>query len=278
MESALAEPQIERDYDVLAGIGVTMAEIVADWMVASGEAAAKADPAPITIAYGAEDKLAYELFLPRGRPRGAVIFLHGGFWVQGSKDSVLFPQRAFTDAGLCYAAVSYGLAPRFTLDGLIANVEAAARDLAGRAAGLGIDTDRIVLIGHSAGAYLAAALACSERRPFTPIGSLLISGLFDLRDVHALTRIEKLGVTAQDAERLSIDGGDLVGKGRTILAVGEVEPAGFQRQTANFARQLSDAGQMPRMLSMPGCNHFSVARELGFPGSTLAREVVDLFG
>jgi arylformamidase len=273
----MVDPQLEADYDVLAGIGATMPEIVADWIAASRAAVADANPAPLSISYGDDDGLTYDVFLPQGKPRGAVLFLHGGFWVQGNKDSVLFPQSTFTAAGLSYVAVTYGLAPRYTLDGLVTNVEAAARSFAERAPQWEIDTGRIALIGHSAGGYLAAALACSDRRAFTPLGSLLVSGLFDLRRIHALARIEALALGAADAARLSIGGGDLVGKGEITLAVGGTEPAGFQRQTADLARALADAGVPPRIVAMPGCDHFSIARELGRPESTLAAQVIRLF-
>ena len=273
----MVDPQLEADYDVLADIGTTMPEIVADWMAASRKAVANACPPPLSLPYDTDDGLAYDLFRPQGKPRGAVLFFHGGFWVQGNKDSVLFPQHAFTQAGLCYAAVTYGLAPRFTLDGLVANVEAAAHSFVEHAPEWGVDIGRIVLIGHSAGGYLAAALACSERRAFTPLGSLLISGLFDLRPIHALARIEMLALDAADAARLSIDGGRLADKGAVMMAVGGAEPAGFQRQTVDLADALSDAGAPPRLIPMPGCDHFSIARELGHPNSTLAAEVIRLF-
>jgi len=272
----VTDTRLEADYDVLANARGTMPEIAADWFAAS-EQASEDLAGKQTISYGGDDGLAYDVIRPEGSPRGAVIFLHGGFWVQGNKDSVLFPHANFTKAGLYYVAVTYGLAPRYTLDELVANVEAAAQSFGELAPLLGIDIGRVALIGHSAGAYLAAALVISERRPFRPLGSLLVSGLFDLRAIRNLNRIEKVGLSEADAERLTIDGTALAGEGEVILAIGSREPAGFQLQTATLAQELRQGGASPQTIVGPDCDHFSIAREMSEPGSELAKAVLRLF-
>jgi arylformamidase len=253
-----------------------MAEIAAEWLSASKQAVAAAHDV-ITINDDEYEDLAYDIYLPEGRPRGAVMFFHGGFWVQGSKEMVAFPLRGFAPAGICYVAVTYGLAPRYSLEGLIGNVEKAAASFASMAPSLGIGTDRIALAGHSAGAFLAAALAKSPRRAFAPIGNVLISGLFDLRPIRRLQRTRCLALNETEAARLSISGRQLAEAGRCVLAVGSVEPSGFQRQTDDLYRGLVEAGGSPFCLKMTGENHFSIARALGDPASKLVEETCRLF-
>src|SRR5690606_39087767 len=101
--AGMANPVIEADYDVLAASGRAMAEIVADWRAASARAAAAAHDMR-TVCYDNHDGLSYDIYLPAGRPRGAVLFFHGGFWVQGSKEVVAFPFLGFAPANICYVA------------------------------------------------------------------------------------------------------------------------------------------------------------------------------
>jgi arylformamidase len=272
----VAKAQIEDDYDVLASAGMTIAEIGNDWLSASRTAVAAAPSEVRTVSYGSDPKLAYDVIRPEGTPRGAIIFLHGGFWVQGSKETVLFPHIPFTHAGLCYVAVTYGLAPSYTLSQMVGNVESAAQSFGELAPSLGVNTSRIVVAGHSAGGYLASALVRTSRCNFRPLGCLSISGLFDLTNIRELKRLAALDLGADEAQRLSISGADLAGKSKMILAVGSGEPAGFQRQTMTMDRQLREAGDAPRYVPVPG-NHFTATRRLGDLDSVLVREVLQLF-
>jgi arylformamidase len=272
----MTDASVESDYDVQAAPGRPVAEIVAEWLAASQQAAAMAHDV-ITVCYDEHNGLAYDIYLPPGRPRGAVMFFHGGFWVQGSKEVVAFPLLGFAPANICYVAVTYGLSPRYSLKEMMTNVERAAVSFASRAPSLGIDLEKIALAGHSAGAFLAAALAKSPRQAFQPIGNLLISGLFNLRPVRHLERIRSLKLRQSEAVRHSITGQQLVGKGQSILAVGDRESPGFRRQTDDLYRELLAADASPRYFVMPGDDHFSIARALGDPASTLVAETCRLF-
>ncbi|MFC3712913.1 alpha/beta hydrolase [Sphingoaurantiacus capsulatus] len=272
----MSDPRLEADYDVMSGVAASMPDIVAEWVAASRTAVAVA-PSRHTVAYGNAPGLAYDVFFPTGRLRGALIFLHGGFWVQGNKDAVAFPAPCFTKAGIAYISVTYGLAPAHSLDAIIANVEAAAASIAAEALGWGLALDRIAVVGHSAGAYLAAALTASPRRPFDPLATQLISGLFDLTAIAELGKIKALALSADDCRRLSISGAALAGANNVVLAVGSTEPAGFQAQTRSFYAAAKAAGSSVSLLTTPGDDHFSIARALGDPNGMLTRRSLAFF-
>ncbi len=97
-----------------------------------------------------------------------MVVIHGGSWVHGNRldDGT---KRWLNDwlAGLGYAVASidYRLSPQFKWPAQRDDLLAAVRFLREHAAALGIDPDRLVLVGRSAGAQMATAAAYAEVIP-----------------------------------------------------------------------------------------------------------------
>jgi acetyl esterase/lipase len=117
---------------------------------------------PHDIAYGPDPRHRLDLYLPEGavaKPRKTIVFIHGGGWRRGNKDRYHFVGRAFAEAGYVVVLINYRLYPQVRFP---AFVEDAARAVAWVHANVrryGGDPERIFLIGHSAGAHIAALLA-----------------------------------------------------------------------------------------------------------------------
>ena len=117
------------------------------------------------IAYGAEPRQALDLYLPDETRPGAplVVFFYGGDWSSGAKGDYLFLAQALTAQGHPVAVPDYRLYPQvrfpaFVEDG--AEAVARARDALARIEGR---RRPVVLMGHSAGAQIAALLALDDR-------------------------------------------------------------------------------------------------------------------
>jgi arylformamidase len=109
------------------------------------------------LTYGPEPRQGLELFT-RGKGRAPlIVYLHGGGWSAGSpKDGARGAQADhFTSRGFAYATVAYRYVPTVTVEQQLADV---ARALAFLRRQSGVEGDRIVLIGHSSGAHMAALL------------------------------------------------------------------------------------------------------------------------
>ena len=93
-----------------------------------------------------------------------VVFVHGGSWQRGDKRG---GERGhpgiFTQAGYAYASVNYRLLQYGRPEIAAGDIAAAIAYLRARAELLNVDPDRIVLMGHSAGAHLAALTALDTR-------------------------------------------------------------------------------------------------------------------
>jgi acetyl esterase len=125
-------------------------------------------PAPVgeivdrTIA-GPGGRLRVRFYRPAGsvaRLLPTVLYFHGGGWVIGSLEAYDLPCRFFcARSGCAVVAVDYRRAPEHKFPAGIDDAVAAFRWLATEGTALGIDPDRIVVAGDSAGGTLATVVA-----------------------------------------------------------------------------------------------------------------------
>ena len=120
-----------------------------------------------TLHYGADPAQSLTLWRARGvsGPVALIVFVHGGGWSRGSKDNATGRWKAehFPGEGYAFATIDYRLVPDATVEDEAADVAHALKALIDRAASLGIDPARVVLMGHSAGAHLVALVGTDDR-------------------------------------------------------------------------------------------------------------------
>ena len=128
-------------------------------LVALGDTArSQPFPAMETFTYkvaGAEIKA--DVYRPgRGRVTPAILWLHGGGLIFGSRTGLTAWQRdEYLAAGYTVIAADYRLAPQTKLVGILADLTDVHAWAIANAGALGIDPTRIGVVGHSAGGYLA---------------------------------------------------------------------------------------------------------------------------
>jgi acetyl esterase/lipase len=93
--------------------------------------------------------------------RPAIVFFFGGGWKNGSHRQFTSQAEYFASRGLVCATADYRVANQHktTPDACVEDAKSAMRYVRGHAAELGVDPDRIVAAGGSAGGHLAAAVA-----------------------------------------------------------------------------------------------------------------------
>ena len=119
-------------------------------------------PPDLTFAYGGHPRHVLDYWRAQGAtaPAPLIFFVHGGAWCEGDKalDTGYWKAKHFPEAGYALASINYRLVPHATVEQQAEDTAAALRALVGRAAELGFDAHRIVMMGHSAGAHLVALL------------------------------------------------------------------------------------------------------------------------
>ena len=111
--------------------------------------------------YGDDPAQFGELHLPEGAPRGVVVVIHGGFWLQqydytlGTPLAESLAEQGWAAWNLEYRRVGGGGGTPETFDDVAAGID--------RLADLDLDLSTVVALGHSAGGHLAAWAAARSR-------------------------------------------------------------------------------------------------------------------
>ena len=101
---------------------------------------------------------------PGAEKRMATIHLHGGGFTGGSKDALAERIRPFAARGYLAIAAQYRLAGQAKWPSQIEDVKAAVRWARANAKSLGIEPERIAIVGYSAGGHLALMAAGTQNR------------------------------------------------------------------------------------------------------------------
>lgn len=100
---------------------------------------------------------------PSGSMLPVVLWVHGGGWTQGSKNEVDQKPKAFVERGFVFVPINYRFVPHVTMDTIVRDVAKSVGWVHANISRYGGDPNRVFLMGHSAGAQLAALL-CTDTR------------------------------------------------------------------------------------------------------------------
>ncbi|MCY0386118.1 alpha/beta hydrolase [Robbsia sp. Bb-Pol-6] len=239
-------------------------------------------PSPdATFRYGGAASQKAELFLPEGNgPFPVVVLLHGGCW--NSQYQGLTQLRAlaaaFASQGIAVWNVEYRRVDEAGggYPGTYRDVDAAIDLLVKTAPDVGIDTRRVVAVGHSAGAQLALWAAARARIPAgsplavtnpLPISHVVtLGGLLDLRrDADAIRDACGLDVAAltgtPDAARTDVyadtSPAAMLPTGIATVAINGAEDGVAPPELARrYAARATQAGDRVRTIVIPDAGHF----------------------
>ena len=250
-------------------------------MVARTEIA-RADPAitsRIDIAYGTRPRQRLDLYHPASAQNSVLpclVFIHGGFWQEGDKSVSGFAAKTFCDLGWAYVSIGYTLTPHISLTALTEEIYQALACLNTNASGWGIDPQRIVLAGHSAGGHLAACVLADvlDRGIGDRLaGTVLISGVFELAPIAKSYVNDMAGIDAREMQILSPLRHVPASDTPVHVLIGAEEPEAFHLQS-DVLRDVW-APHLSQLTShvAPGRDHFDVLEELNDPTSPTMRAI-----
>jgi acetyl esterase/lipase len=113
------------------------------------------------VAYGDGPRRKLDVYAPADAagPLPVIVFIYGGSWATGDKDDYEFLGAALASRGFVTVVSDYRLVPEVRFPSFVEDCAAAVRWVSDHGAEYGGDERRIVLVGHSAGAYNAMMLA-----------------------------------------------------------------------------------------------------------------------
>lgn len=117
------------------------------------------------IPYGALPRQRLDVYQgkPRPAPSPVIVFFYGGSWKRGDRNDYEFVGEALTRRGFTVVVPDYRLYPDVRFPDFVKDAARAVRWTADNIGGFGGDPKRIFVMGHSAGAHIAALLALDAR-------------------------------------------------------------------------------------------------------------------
>jgi len=159
-------------FAVLPLAAQTFRERLQEMRDASRQPAARAPTLPAgarsvrDVSYGTDPRQRYDVYLPAQPQRAPVIlFVHGGGWANGNKDNpgVVENKAAYwLPKGYVLVSINYRMRPDTAPIAQARDVARALADVQKRAPSWNADPANVMLMGHSAGAHLAALVGASS--------------------------------------------------------------------------------------------------------------------
>jgi arylformamidase len=245
----------------------------------------------VIVSYGQHARQQLD-FTPAGRLNAPlVVFLHGGAWAFGDKRMAAHMASHFHNRGYAFAAVNYRLVPEVTPRQQAEDVAAAIASLRQDATLLRIDPDRLLVIGHSAGAHLAALVGtdpsylAAHRVPVSALsGIVLLDGAgYDVPSQMAragpiLGRMYRRAFGEDPAFQALVSPtrhAAAPNAARFLIFHISSRPDDSGAQSVRLAEALRAAGTPAEVVSVEG-THAQIFREFGRPGHR-ATEGTDAF-
>jgi acetyl esterase/lipase len=156
------------------------------------------------ISYGAHPENVLDIFVPANAPakqRCGVLAIHGGGWVNGTRDGAVQTLVVpWLSQGCVVANVEYRLAKSATAPAAVADVLEAARFFQQNARRWAVDRSRIIATGTSAGGHLALMVGLTPKSanlgPKSDVAAVVnFYGITDVEDQLGGPNMQKYAVT-----------------------------------------------------------------------------------
>jgi acetyl esterase/lipase len=230
------------------------------------------------VAFGPDPRQRLDVYAPpkpRGEARGApapvAVFFYGGSWDSGRRQDYNWIGRALAARGFVTVIADYRLYPAARFPAFLEDGALAVRWAVDHAGQFGGDPGRVVLIGHSAGAYNAAMLALDSRyltaagvdpRRIRAFAGL--SGPYDFLPLTDPIAIRTFG-EAQDLPATQPTAFARSDAPAAFLATGEKDTYVFPRNTVALAKALRSVGAPVEERHYPELTHISMVLSLSRP-------------
>lgn len=256
-------------------------------------AAAQRTPFPdgtAEIAYGGDPRQRLD-FTPAARPGAPlVLFVHGGAWSMGDMAMAGHMAAHFHARGYAFASADYRLVPDADPRQQAEDVAAALARLLADAGRLGVDRERVMIMGHSAGAHLAALVGTDPAylgAHHLPIAAIRGVVLLDGAGYDVAAQLRYAGPLLRSLYRRAF-GDDPAFQARVSPIAQAAAPnagrflifhiasrADSGAQSVRLGALLNAAGTPAEVVSVEG-SHAEIFRRFGEPGHR-ATELTDAF-
>jgi acetyl esterase/lipase len=249
-------------------------------LLASGGGVSQAED----LAYADGPRHRLDVYAPKtALSAPVVVFFYGGGWESGSKEMYRFVGHTLAARGIVAMIPDYRVYPEVRFPTFMEDAAQAVAWVRSNAARFGGDPDRIFLVGHSAGANIAALLATdatylravglSPARDMC--GVIGMAGAYDFVPPNPQRFAAIFGPEAAWPRSMPINFA-VAGTPPMLLLTGEADGTVEPGNTTRMAMRLDAAGGRAQVEVYPGVSHRSIIVSLGFPLTVLTPALDDI--
>ena len=228
------------------------------------------------------ERQSLDVYAPaEGEKHPVAIWIHGGGWRRGDKRGVQLKPAAFVERGYLFVSITYRFFPEVTIKEMTGDIAKAIRWVHDHAKEYGGDPTRLCVLGHSAGAHLAA-LVCTDDRYLrevkVPLADIKGCVPVDVSVYDIPTRLKMTG-SVDPKTYIALFGEDEsmqrdyspvahVAAQKSIpsfLILHVASRPETKAQSELFAKTLQDAGIAAQVVSAEGKTHGTISSDLGKP-------------
>ena len=231
-----------------------------------------------------------DIYMPKkGSNSPVVIWVHGGAFAYGDKEYVQDKAEYFTSKGYVFVSINYRLSPKVVHPVHVQDVADAIMWIYKNATHYSSDAKRMFLMGHSAGAHLAALVSTDEtyiRKSGGDLdviqGVVLLDGagyditvlMNDAKSKLAEWYTKAFGDSKKEWEQASPVNYIAAGKKIPTFMIayaGEREAA--ETEAKILSKKLTEAQVENKVFFYQKKNHLTISRELGEEGDKTTEDV-----
>ena len=278
---ALSAEELEKQYNLRAGRPDYEVTVIPDWIARSEQARGSLN-GRLDVRYGDGEKQKLDLFTSGDPAAPLLVYFHGGYWQRGDKSIYSFLAAPFTECGANVAIIGYDLCPSVTITRISEEAREGLAYLWRNAADLGINRERITVMGHSAGGHITEMMMGTDWPAFgADLPKMLIQSGIPVSPLSLLepVRLTSLNDNVQmDAEEAAAESPMLnhppVTDAPQLLVVGGRETAEFHRQAQMYQDAFTTAERKIDFYIVPDVDHFDELNILAYSESDSFKKVM----
>ena len=276
--------EFDAEYNLRAGRPDYEVTVIPGWIENSEKARDNLD-CSLDIRYGTGDRQKLDVFRCDDPAAPTLVYFHGGYWQRGDKSIYSFIAAPFVQVGISVIVVGYDLCPDVTITRISEEAREAMAYIWAHGEALGINRDRITVMGHSAGGHITQMMMATDWSAFgdglpadlikagMPVSPL--SYLEPVRLTDALNAGIRMDAAEAEAESPMTNHPPATDAPQLVV-VGGAETSEFHRQARMYAEAYQTETRDIGLYIVPDVDHFDELNVLVDPNSPFFKKSCDM--
>lgn len=257
---------------------------IPDWIKRSDSARLMLD-GTLNIRYAQGDRQLLDVFTCTSASAPTLVYFHGGYWQRGDKSIYSFLALPYIQSQVNVVVVGYDLCPAVTITGIAEQARQAMAYLWRNASLLGINGQRLIVMGHSAGGHITQMMLGTDWAAYADDlpQDMICAGI----PISPLSLLEPVRLTAGLNAQIRMDAAEAesqspvlnhppLGRSSILIAVGSAETSEFHRQAQLYQDACKHADREVSLYFVPEADHFDILDVLADPLSPFFKKTMAL--